>query len=122
MLCGWGRPRLRTTVESMSPMLRVGRLRGLGCRQLLGRGLVGHAVIHAGDRGLPEEVALRTGAVSGLLSGSVHNHIAQPSAPLGPSHANHPFTPRRLKLRHRAAFPRTQLLSGHTLLHPMVMS
>lgn len=45
-------------------MWGVGGLRGLGCGQLLGRCLVGHAVIHAGDRGLSEEVVLKTGAES----------------------------------------------------------
>lgn len=56
VLCGWGCSRLGAAVQSMSPMLGVGGLRGLGCRQLLRGGLVGHAFFHARDWGLVEEV------------------------------------------------------------------
>lgn len=74
VLCGWDCARLGAIVQSMSPMWGVRGLRGLGCRQLLGRRLIGHAVIHAGNRGLLEEVVLRAGAVSRLLSHPVFNH------------------------------------------------
>lgn len=62
VLSGWGRPGLGATVQSMSPVWGVGGLRGLGRGQLLEGCLVRHAVIHARDRGLLEEMALRAGA------------------------------------------------------------
>lgn len=55
VLCGWRCSRLGAAVQSMSPMRGVGGLRGLGCWQLLGGCLVGHAFFHARDWGLVEE-------------------------------------------------------------------
>lgn len=54
-------------------MRRVRGLRGLSGWQLLGRGLVGHAVIHARDGGLLEKVVLREGA--GSPAALIHTYV-----------------------------------------------